>query len=136
MVVSGPPAGTPEYYRMLEAYGFPPYPYPFPNGMDPNYHLHLLATDPNYKVKFEKEREEKARAFKEQIDKDNREKDLKTGVKIPVNVSSVKPDPDHKTNKSEEPTLSKSDAAMWRRVLGYHKHTLVFDINNEICDRV
>lgn len=102
VVVSGPPAGTPEYYRMLEAYGFPPYPYPFPNGMDPNYHLHLLATDPNYKVKFEKDREEKARAFKDQIDKDNREKDLKTGVKVPTNLSSIKSEDPYKTNKPDE----------------------------------
>ena len=46
-------------------------------------HLHMLTTDPVYKAKYEKDRAEKEKAFKEQIDRDNREKDRKAGVKLP-----------------------------------------------------
>ena len=82
-MVTGPLPGTIEYEKMLLAYGFPPFPYPIPSGMDPAMHLHMLTTDPVYKAKYEKDRAEKEKAFKEQIDRDNREKDRKAGVKLP-----------------------------------------------------
>ena len=82
-VISGPQPGTVEYEKMLMAYGFPPFPYPIPQGMDPNVHIHMLTTNPDYKAKYEKDRTEKEKAFKEQIDRDNREKDRKAGVKLP-----------------------------------------------------
>ena len=78
----GPMPGTVEYEKMLQAYGFPPFPYPIPPGMDPNYHVQLLTADPVYRAKYERERTDKERAFKEQIDRDNREKDRRAGVKI------------------------------------------------------
>lgn len=81
--ISGPQPGTVEYEKMLLAYGFPPFPYPIPQGMDPNVHIHMLTTNPDYKAKYEKDRTEKEKAFKEQIDRDNREKDRKAGVKLP-----------------------------------------------------
>ena len=65
---------------MLEAYGFPSYPHPIPPGLDPSRHMQLLATDPGYRSQFEQSRAEKAREFKAQIDRDNKEKDLKTGM--------------------------------------------------------
>ena len=68
--VPGPEPGTPEYHKYLAANGFPPFPYPYPVGMDPNYHIQLLKTDPGYKAKWEKDRAERERAFKEQLDKD------------------------------------------------------------------
>ena len=77
----GPIPGTLEYEKMLQAYGFPPFPYPIPQGVDPNYHIQLLATDPVYRAKYERERSEKERSFKEQIDRDNREKDRRAGVR-------------------------------------------------------
>ena len=91
MVRSGPQPGTIEYEKMLQGYGFPPFPYPVPQGMDPSYHIHLLTSDPVYKGKYEKDRAEKEQAFKEQIDRDNREKDRKAGVKSKesANVSAV-----------------------------------------------
>jgi len=76
----GPRPGSAEYYRMLEAYGFPSYPHPIPPGLDPSRHMQLLATDPGYRSQFEQSRAEKAREFKAQIDRDNKEKDLKTGM--------------------------------------------------------
>lgn len=82
-VLSGPQPGTIEYEKMLLAYGFPPFPYPIPQGMDPAMHIHMVANDPLYKAKYESDRAEKERAFKEQIDRDNREKDRKAGVKLP-----------------------------------------------------
>ena len=66
----GPELGSPEYHKYLAANGFPPFPYPYPVGMDPNYHIQLLKTDPIYKAKWEKDRAERERAFKEQLDKD------------------------------------------------------------------
>ena len=66
----GPNPGTPEYHKYLAANGFPPFPYPYPVGMDPNYHVQLLKTDPIYKAKWEKDRAERERAFKEELDKD------------------------------------------------------------------
>ena len=66
----GPQPGTPEYHKYLAANGFPPFPYPSPVGMDPNYHIQLLKTDPAYKAKWEKDRADRERAFKEQLDKD------------------------------------------------------------------
>ena len=66
----GPSPGTPEYHKYLAANGFPPFPYPYPVGMDPNYHVQLLKTDPVYKAKWEKDRAERERAFKEELDKD------------------------------------------------------------------
>lgn len=66
----GPSAGTPEYHKYLAANGFPPFPYPYPVGMDPNYHVQLLKTDPIYKSKWEKDRAEREKAFKEQLDRD------------------------------------------------------------------
>ena len=91
MVRSGPQPGTIEYEKMLQGYGFPPFPYPVPQGMDPSYHIHLLTSDPVYKAKYEKDRSEKEKAFKEQIDRDNREKDRKAGVKSKesANASAV-----------------------------------------------
>jgi len=68
--VPGPEPGTPEYHKYLAANGFPPFPYPYPVGMDPAYHIQLLKTDPSYKQKWEKDRAERERAFKEQLDKD------------------------------------------------------------------
>ena len=68
--VPGPEPGTPEYHKYLAANGFPPFPYPYPVGMDPNYHMQLLKTDPVYKAKWEKDRAERMSAFKEQLDKD------------------------------------------------------------------
>jgi len=67
---TGPALGTPEYHKYLAANGFPPFPYPYPVGMDPNYHVQLLKTDPVYKAKWEKDRADRERAFKEQLDKD------------------------------------------------------------------
>ena len=81
LIRSGPQPGTIEYEKMLQGYGFPPFPYPVPQGMDPSYHIHLLTSDPVYKSKYEKDRAEKEKVFKEQIDRDNREKDRKAGVK-------------------------------------------------------
>ena len=81
--IAGPQPGTTEYEKMLLAYGFPPFPYPIPQGMDPNMHVQMLSTDPVYRAKYEKDRIEKEKAFKEQIDRDNREKDRKAGVKLP-----------------------------------------------------
>jgi len=66
----GPSPGTPEYHKYLAANGFPPFPYPSPVGMDPNYHLQLLKTDAVYKSKWEKDRAEREKAFKEQLDRD------------------------------------------------------------------
>ena len=66
----GPSPGTPEYHKYLAANGFPPFPYPYPVGMDPNYHVQLLKTDLVYKAKWEKDRAERERAFKEELDKD------------------------------------------------------------------
>lgn len=66
----GPNPGTPEYHKYLAANGFPPFPYPYPVGMDPNYHVQLLKTDHVYKMKWEKDRAEREKAFKEQLDRD------------------------------------------------------------------
>lgn len=66
----GPAPGTPEYHKYLAANGFPPFPYPYPVGMDPNYHVQLLKTDHVYKMKWEKDRAEREKAFKEQLDRD------------------------------------------------------------------
>lgn len=66
----GPAPGTPEYHKYLAANGFPPFPYPYPVGMDPNYHIQLLKTDHVYKGKWEKDRAEREKAFKEQLDRD------------------------------------------------------------------
>ena len=66
----GPNPGTPEYHKYLAANGFPPIPYPYPVGMDPNHHMMLLKTDPMYKLKWEKDRAEREKAFKEQLDRD------------------------------------------------------------------
>jgi len=63
----GPTPGTVEYEKMMQAYGFPPFPYPIPQGIDLNYHIQLLTTDPVYRAKYERERGEKERAFKEQV---------------------------------------------------------------------
>ena len=78
----GPLPGTVEYEKMLQAYGFPPFPYPIPPGMDPAYHVQLLTQDPVYRAKYERERSDKERTFKDQIDRDNREKDRRAGVKV------------------------------------------------------
>ena len=66
----GPSPGTLEYHKYLAANGFPPFPYPYPVGMDPNYHVQLLKKDLIYKAKWEKDRVERERAFKEELDKD------------------------------------------------------------------
>jgi len=66
----GPSPGTPEYHKYLAANGFPPIPYPYPVGMDPNHHMMLLKTDPMYKLKWEKDRAEREKTFKEQLDRD------------------------------------------------------------------
>ena len=77
---TAPVPGSIEYKNMLESYGFPPYPQPIPPGMDPNLHIALLAKDPNYKASFEADRALREKLFKEQIDRDNREKDRKAAV--------------------------------------------------------
>ena len=59
---------------MLQAYGFPPMPYPVPPGIDPAVHMQLLKTDPAYKASLEKERE---KAFKEQMEREIRDKERK-----------------------------------------------------------
>ena len=38
--------------------------------MDPNHHMMLLKTDPMYKLKWEKDRAEQEKTFKEQLDRD------------------------------------------------------------------
>lgn len=78
----GPIPGSLEYQKMLEAYGFPPFPYPIPPGVDPTHHFQLITGDPAYKAKYERERSEKERAFKEQIDRDNREKERRANSKM------------------------------------------------------
>jgi len=52
-------------------------------------HMHMLTTDPVYKTKYDKDRAEKEKTFKEQIDRDNREKDRKAGVKLPPPLPSL-----------------------------------------------
>ena len=79
-MISGPQQGTIEYEKMLLVYGFPPFPYPIPPGVDPSMHMHMLTTDPVYKAKYDKDRLDKEKAFKEKIDRDNREKDRKAGI--------------------------------------------------------
>jgi hypothetical protein len=71
----GPVPGSLEYQKMMQAYGFPPFPYPIPPGMDPNLHVHLLTTDATYKAKYERERGENEKAFKEKIDREQRNKE-------------------------------------------------------------
>ena len=88
-VISGPQQGTIEYEKMLLAYGFPPFPYPIPPGIDPSMHIHMLTNDPVYKAKYDKDRLDKEKAFKEQIDRDNREKDRKAGVKLPPPLAAL-----------------------------------------------
>ena len=78
-----PLPGTIEYEKMLLAYGFPPFPYPFPSGMDPAMYLHMLTTDPLYKAKYKKDRAEKEKASKEQFDRDLHEMYRKAGFKLP-----------------------------------------------------
>ena len=95
----GPRPGSAEYYRMLEAYGFPSYPHPIPPGLDPSRHMQLLATDPGYRSQFEQSRAEKAREFKAQIDRDNKEKDLKTGM-------PVRGTPSPQQEKAHSPAIS------------------------------
>ena len=68
---------------MLLAYGFPPFPYPIPSGMDPAMYLHMLTTDPLYKAKYKKDRAEKEKASKEQFDRDLHEMYRKAGFKLP-----------------------------------------------------
>ena len=82
-MVTGPLPGTIEYEKMLLAYGFPPFPYPIPSGMEPAMHLHMLTTDPVYKAKYEKDRAEKEKAFIEQIDLDHNKIYKIAGVKLP-----------------------------------------------------
>ena len=100
LIRSGPQPGSIEYEKMLQGYGFPPFPYPVPPGMDPSYHIHLLTTDPVYKQKYEKDRAEKEKAFKEQIDRDNREKDRKAGVKSKENDMGGTPGVEDLSNPS------------------------------------
>ena len=78
-----PLPGTIEYEKMLLAYGFPPFPYPIPSGMDPAMHLHMLTTDPVYKAINEKDRAEDEKAFIEQIDLDHNKIYKIAGVKLP-----------------------------------------------------
>lgn len=77
---TGPLPGSHEYQKMLEAYGFPPFPYPAPPGADPTHPFQLLAGDPAYKAKFERDRSEKERAFKDHLDRDAREKERRAGA--------------------------------------------------------
>ena len=65
---SGPQQSTIEYEKMELAYGFPPFPYPIPTGVDPSMHMHMLITDPVYKAKYDKYRLENEKVFEEQID--------------------------------------------------------------------
>ena len=83
--------------------------------MDPSYHIHLLTTDPVYKAKYDKDRAEKEKAFKEQIDRDNREKDRKAGVKSKdnENITGVpgvedlsNPGVSHSSTSSSTPVIS------------------------------
>ena len=53
-MVSGTQQGTIEFEKMKLAYGFPPFPYPIPPGVDPSMHMHMLNTDPVYKAKYDK----------------------------------------------------------------------------------
>ena len=96
----GPRPGTAEYYRMLEAYGFPAFPHPVPPDLEPARHVHLLNTNPGYRNQFEQSRADKAREFKAQIDRDNKEKDLK-GAGLGVRGS-----PSPRTTPSPSPGLS------------------------------
>ena len=66
--------GPQQHEKMLLAYGFPPFPYPIPPGLDPSMHMHMLTTDTVYKAKYEKDRLDKEKAFKVQVDHDNRKK--------------------------------------------------------------
>jgi hypothetical protein len=102
----GPIPGTVEYEKMLQAYGFPPFPYPIPPGMDPNYHVQLLTADPVYRAKYERERSDKERAFKDQIDRDNREKDRRAGVKIHDEPRRTPEDLRKQSGGSRTPTAS------------------------------
>ena len=96
---------------MLLAYGFPPFPYPIPAGMDPNMHVHMLQTDPAYKNKYDKDRAEKEKAFKEQIDCDSREKDQKAGVKHPPPLSMLQEQP------SQQSLLQQSQQSLFSSVI-------------------
>ena len=89
---------------MLLAYGFPPFPYPIPPGVDPAIHVHMIATDPTYKARYDKDRAEKEKAFKDQIDRDNREKDRRAGVKIPSEspAGAASPSPKHTISVKHE----------------------------------
>ena len=55
-MISRPQQGTIDYEKMLLAYGFPPFPYPIPPGVDPSMHMHMLTTDVIYKAKYDKDR--------------------------------------------------------------------------------
>ena len=84
-----PQPGSVEYQKILQAYGFPPMPYAAPPGIDPAIHLQLLKNDPAYKAGLEKERIEREKAFKEQIERDNRDKDRKTAAEEKSHSSSA-----------------------------------------------
>ena len=75
-VISEPRQGTIENEKMELAYGFPPFPYPIPTGVDPSMHMHMLITDPVYKAKYDKDRLENEKVFEEQIDRDKQDATL------------------------------------------------------------
>ena len=75
-VISEPQQGTIENEKMELAYGFPPFPYPIPTGVDPSMHMHMLTTDPVYKAKYYKDRLKNEKVFKEQIDRYRRDTTL------------------------------------------------------------
>ena len=101
-IISGPQQGTIEYEKMLLAYGFPPFPYPIPPGIDPSMHIHMLTNDPVYKAKYDKDRLDKEKAFKEQIDRDNREKDRKAGVKLPPPLAALEQSQLHQQQQQQQ----------------------------------
>ena len=67
--------GTIDHKKQFLAYGFPPFPYPIPPGVDPSMHMHMLNSDSVYKAKYDKDRLDRKKAFKEKIDHYNRKRD-------------------------------------------------------------
>jgi len=103
----GPQPGTSEYHKYLAANGFPPFPYPSPVGMDPNYHIQLLKTDPGYKAKWEKDRADRERAFKDQLDKDQGKF---SGLSL-VKEDRLQPSPQRKHDPTKPEDLRKRESS-------------------------
>ena len=84
------PPGSADYQKMLQAYGFPPFPYPIPPGVEPGLHLQLLNSDPNYKAKYERDRSDKEKAFKDQLDRDrDRQAERDNKVKLELEAAAA-----------------------------------------------